>query len=63
MKIISWNCRGLGIPSAIRSLLELQRAEDPDALFLSNKIDGERAGLAEMEAWIAQHGGEGCGWS
>ncbi|XP_073355469.1 uncharacterized protein [Aegilops tauschii subsp. strangulata] len=35
MKIISWNCRGLGNGSAVRSLLELGRVEDPDVLFLS----------------------------
>lgn len=35
MKIIAWNCRGLGNPLGVRSLLELQRAEDPDVLFLS----------------------------
>lgn len=35
MKVIAWNCHGLGNPSAVRSLLELQRAEDPDILFLS----------------------------
>ena len=35
MKLISWNCRGLGNGPAIRSLLELQKEEDPDVLFLS----------------------------
>lgn len=35
MKILSWNCRGLGSPSAVRSLLELQRQHDPNVIFLS----------------------------
>ena len=40
MKIIEWNCRGLGNGPAIRSLLSLQKEEDPDILFLSEtKMD------------------------
>ncbi|CAJ2638124.1 unnamed protein product [Trifolium pratense] len=34
MKIISWNCRGLGNPSAVRALLRLIRNENPQVVFL-----------------------------
>ncbi|KAK2376763.1 hypothetical protein QL285_077521 [Trifolium repens] len=34
MKIISWNCRGLGNPSAVRALLRLIRIENPQVVFL-----------------------------
>lgn len=35
MKILSWNCRGLSRPSAIRSLRVLIRNFNPDVIFLS----------------------------
>jgi hypothetical protein len=35
MKAVAQNCRGLGNQPAVNGLLELQRAEDPDILFLS----------------------------
>lgn len=34
MNIISWNCRGLGIPQSIRALTKLVRAEAPLLIFL-----------------------------
>lgn len=34
MKIISWNCRGLGGPSTISQLKESQRLYTPDITFL-----------------------------
>jgi exonuclease III len=42
MRIITWNCRGLGNGPAIRGLLDVQKQEAPDILFLSEtKHDGK----------------------
>ena len=42
MKLITWNCRGLGNGPAIRGLLDIQKQEAPDILFLSEtKHDGK----------------------
>lgn len=62
MKIISWNCRGLGNGPAVHSLLKLGRVEDPDILFLcetrltKKELDRFRwmLGLANMNAWEAE---------
>ena len=35
MKLISWNCRGLLGAPTVRSLLDIQRRNNPDAFFLS----------------------------
>jgi exonuclease III len=34
MKILSWNCRGLGNPRAVRALLRLIKLENPQLVFL-----------------------------
>jgi exonuclease III len=34
MRLGSWNCRGMGNGSAVRGLLDFQKQEDPDVLFL-----------------------------
>ena len=35
MKVLSWNCNGLGNEPAIRALLDVQRKSNPDVMFLS----------------------------
>ena len=59
MKLISWNCRGLGNGPAVRALLDLGIKEDPDILFLAESRMTEeemewlrwKLGLASMVAW------------
>lgn len=34
MKCLSWNCRGLGKPSAVRALKKLLKSKCPDLVFL-----------------------------
>ena len=56
MRIIAWYCRGLGNSTAVRGLLNVQKEEDPDVLFLfETKMDekrikglGWRLGLTNM---------------
>jgi endonuclease/exonuclease/phosphatase family metal-dependent hydrolase len=38
MKILSWNCRGLSIPSAIPNLRNVAQGYHPDILFLSETL-------------------------
>lgn len=35
MRILGWNCRGLASARAVRALLEIQKREKPDVVFLS----------------------------
>lgn len=42
MIVICWNCRGLGKPSAVRSLTKLVRSRDPTLLFLCETRLGKR---------------------
>jgi exonuclease III/ribonuclease HI len=46
MKILSWNCRGLGSPRAVRALLRLTRVENPQIVFLMET----RLKVFEMDA-------------
>jgi exonuclease III len=40
MKIVAWNCRGLDNRPAVRGLMDLQKSEAADILFLSEmKLD------------------------
>lgn len=34
MRILSWNCRGLGNPAAVRAYKRLLRSKSPDIIFL-----------------------------
>lgn len=62
MKLIGWNCRGLDNGSAVRSLLELGRVEEPNVLFLAEtKLSVEELerfrwmlGMAHMTAWSSE---------
>jgi exonuclease III len=68
MKIIARNCRGLGNRLAVRSLLELQKTEGADVLFLSEtKLDKRRMerfkwllGLGNMVVRGCVGGGGDC---
>ncbi|KAJ1296995.1 hypothetical protein BS78_01G344600 [Paspalum vaginatum] len=52
MRITAWNCRGLGNASAVRRLLDIQKHESPDILFLSEtKMEWERI---ERFRWTLQ---------
>lgn len=43
MKLVGWNCRGMGNRPAVRGLLDLQKSEGMDVLFLSEtKLDTRR---------------------
>uniref|UniRef100_A0A453JWN8 Endonuclease/exonuclease/phosphatase domain-containing protein n=1 Tax=Aegilops tauschii subsp. strangulata TaxID=200361 RepID=A0A453JWN8_AEGTS len=59
MKLVSWNCQGLGNGPAVQSLLDIGRVEEPDVLFISEtrmthqELDRFRwsLGLTQMLAW------------
>lgn len=42
MKLIAWNCRGLGNAPAVRGLLNCQKSKDADVLFLSETKSDEK---------------------
>lgn len=53
MKIISWNCRGLGNARAVRALGDLVKSHKPNILFLLETLsDGEKNKEVEFEVWF-----------
>jgi hypothetical protein len=78
MKLLAWNCQGLGNAPTFRGLLRCQKAEEADVLFLSEtKLDEKRMmvfkkklGMANMEVVecegrgrdLLHFGGEGLMW-
>ncbi|MCH80906.1 replication protein A 70 kDa dna-binding subunit, partial [Trifolium medium] len=67
MSIISWNCRGLGNPSAVPKFKYLIRYYNPDAIFLcetlvhSNKIEELRCLLGFDNCFAVDREGRGGG--
>lgn len=56
MKILVWNCRGLGSPRAVRALLDIQKREKPDVLFLSEThLDNAKAEKVRKKLGYDQH--------
>lgn len=44
MNILSWNCRGLGLPRTVQDLVALVGAKSPRLVFLSEtRMSGDRA--------------------
>ena len=41
MRILAWNCCGLASARAVRALLEIQKRENPDVIFLSESHLGK----------------------
>ena len=50
LKIVAWNCQGLGNRSAVRGLLNLQKTEELDILFLSETKHDKR--IMERFWWM-----------
>lgn len=67
MRITAWNCRGLGSRPAVRSLLDLQKREDPDILFLSEtrldkcRMQKFRSMLGMHNMWVEDCKGKSGG--
>ncbi|CAA7038820.1 unnamed protein product [Microthlaspi erraticum] len=50
LKILSWNCRGLGNPGAVRSLQEIKKKHDfPEIIFLMETKNGNSFVLKELK--------------
>ena len=67
MKLIAWNCQWLGNALAVHGLLNIQKQEDPDILFLSetkmeeNKVKGFRWKLGMINCFTKDCDGRSGG--
>ena len=52
MRIVSWNCRGLGNPMKIEAVKDLMKAEHAEILMLQEtKIEGEALLEISKKTW------------
>ena len=57
MRIISWNCRGLGNPSKVEAVRDLMKAEPADILLLQEtKIEGDTLLEISKNKWQKNSG-------
>ena len=57
MKLVSWNCRGLGNPSKIEAVKDLLKAEPSDILMLQEtKIEGQALLEISRSKWNKKAG-------
>jgi exonuclease III len=53
MKILSWNCHGLGNAAAVRALLDVLKRYNPDVVFLSEThLEEYLAECLRRRVWI-----------
>jgi exonuclease III len=57
MRLATWNCRGMGNGPAVRGLLDFQKQEDPDVLFLCETKMVE-SNLQKFKSLLGMHGME-----
>lgn len=63
LKILSWNCQGLGNPLTVGRLQELRKRVDPDVIFLLEMKNPDVVVLQKVEslgyhnhAFVSPHG-------
>ncbi|GLU21100.1 hypothetical protein SLE2022_372630 [Rubroshorea leprosula] len=67
MSLLCWNCRGLGNPRAVHSLIELVRRKKPTVVFLSEtrldkrRMEGVRRRLGFKNCFTVDRVGTGGG--